>query len=47
MDLRYIEGDIPTFQVQCPQDPTKRTTIYSYSWKTYDTLLYKKNPGKV
>ena len=44
MEIRYREGDIPTFQVQCPQDPTKRTTIYSYSWKTYDTLLYKKNP---
>ena len=44
MGLRYIEGDIPTFQVQCPQDPTKRTTIYSYSWKTYVTLFYKKNP---
>lgn len=44
MEIRYREGDIPTFQVQCPQDPNKRTTIYSYSWKTYDTLLYKKNP---
>ena len=43
MELRYIEGDIPTFQVQCPQDPSKRTTIYTYSWKTYDVLFYKKN----
>jgi hypothetical protein len=43
MELRYIEGDIPTFQAQCPQDPSKRTTIYTYSWKTYETLFYKKN----
>ena len=47
MDIKFIDSPkgfpVPIFQVQCPQEPTKRTTFYTYSWKTYETLLYKRS----
>jgi len=47
MDIKYVEREkglpIPIFQVQCAQEPTKRTTFYTYSWRTYETLFYKKS----
>ena len=45
MGFGYDEGYIPTFYFKCQQDPTLRTTIYSYSWKTLETVLYKVNPS--
>ena len=44
MGLGYDEGYIPTFYFKCNQDPTMRTTIYSYSWKTLETVIFKINP---
>ena len=45
MGLGYDEGYIPTFYFKCNQDPTMRTTIYSYSWKTLETVIFKINPA--
>ena len=43
MGIKYTAGYIPTFQAQCPQDPTttNKTTIYTYSWKTSFTAIIK------
>jgi hypothetical protein len=40
MEIKFIDGYIPTFQAVCSQDPEKQTTIYTYSWKTGQTLIY-------
>jgi len=40
MEIKFIDGHIPTFQAVCSQDPEKQTTIYTYSWKTGQTLIY-------
>ena len=40
MEIKFIDGHIPTFQAVCSQDPEKQTTIYTYSWKTGQTLFY-------
>ena len=38
-------GYIPTFYAKCCHNPKMKTTIYSYSWKTLDTVIYKVNPS--
>jgi len=40
MEIKFIDGHIPTFQVVCSHDPQQQTTIYSYSWKTGQTVIY-------
>jgi hypothetical protein len=42
MEIKFLDGHIPTFQVVCSHDPQKQTTIYSYSWKTGQTVIYSK-----
>jgi len=43
MEIKFTDGHIPTFQAICSHDPQKKTTIYSYSWKTGKTLIYLKD----
>ena len=45
MGFGYDDGYIPTFYFKCQQNPKLRTTIYSYSWKTLETVIYKINPS--
>jgi len=40
MDIQYLPGPIPTFRAQCSKEPTNKTTIFTYSWKTGETLIY-------
>ena len=42
MDIKLYEGKgpIPTIYAQCSKEPTNRTTIFTYSWKTGETLIY-------
>ena len=43
MDIKEGErkvGPTPTFYAQCSKDPTNRTTIFSHSWKTGETVIY-------
>jgi hypothetical protein len=42
MEISFLDGHIPTFQLVCPREPTKQTTIYSYSWKTGQTVIYSR-----
>ena len=41
MEIKFIDGHIPTFQAVCSHDPSRQTSIYTYSWKTGQTLIYK------
>ncbi|SVD13992.1 uncharacterized protein METZ01_LOCUS366846, partial [marine metagenome] len=50
MDIKESEreaGPIPTFYAQCSKDPTNRTTIFTHSWKTGETLIYGNTGIKV
>ena len=45
MGFGYVDGYIPTYYFKCQQNPKLHTTIYSYSWKTLETVIYKFNPS--
>ena len=46
MGIEYDgDGYIPIFYAKCCQNPKMKTTIYGYSWKTLETVIYKINPS--
>lgn len=40
MDIEVYEGSKPTLKARCSHDPTQKTTFFTYSWKTGETLIY-------
>jgi len=42
-----VQGPTPTFYAQCSKDPTKRTTIFTHSWQTGETVIYGNKDIKV
>lgn len=43
MEVEYYNGSIPTLKLCCSYDQKIKTTFFTYSWKTGETLVYDKN----
>lgn len=41
MGVDIYQGFIPTLKAVCSQNPIKKTTFFTYSWKTLETLIYE------
>jgi hypothetical protein len=40
MSVDIYQGFLPTLKACCSLDPRRKTTFFTYSWKTFETIIY-------